>query len=154
MRKILASIGVAAVLALGLFVGTNVTAPKQAKACGTWVIENGSNESYISFYSQYLNGTDNLWSDLVTYSDGCGAKQYEVLIWTQYGTPINSFDNEVRVWVCGVYKGATKSTSSVVWSPAYVYGSCGRQADNYLAHIWTPWFNNGNSYVYTVYLSE
>ena len=155
VKKVSATLGFAFLLAFGL----TMAGPAEVLASGcTWTPDVNSS-GYVWFQSEYTGTWDQLWTNITTWGDGvktafnnCGNKQYEAVMWTQNGTPIDSFDSEIRVWVCGNYKGQWKSTSGVVWSPVYSYGICPRQADNNSAHVWTPWYQNGNVYLWAQYV--
>ncbi len=153
MKRRLVSLFGVLPFAFGLaFAGTLASAPAHAVgACG-WYTEN-VNSARTGFISTYTGSTDYLVGVIVTYNDGCGHKQYESELYTQYHTPL-TYTIMVRAWAGGPggcsYKGEWGPIQgTVVWSAVESYsGFCGRSADNNNSYAYGTYDANGTTHVY------
>jgi hypothetical protein len=132
--KVFARLLVVCVAALVLAAVGSVKAAPAVGACGF------TQEQYVettSLRSDPTLGSVTLHESVQTENNGCGTKHYVVYQYFTRGTaqvyPSGYYATFVRVWVCGAYQGTWQnlpSTPSIVVSPDFFYGTCGRQADN------------------------
>lgn len=132
MKRLFAGVGVAGVLALGLFAGHSVASPQKVGACGWYLYEPG----------HYVTVPTNVQFGLLVFSDGCGDFYYTETIHNYAAGAYADFS--IRVWVCGRYIGDWQYTNYISQnsglshsSPAYAYAGCGPQTDNYVSVTYT-----------------
>jgi hypothetical protein len=138
MRKFLSSLGVAVLLAVGLFVGQSVVAPTSVNACSYGSLAQTKSKVFTKVQ---------IW--LQVYQDGSGCRHYEAQFQNRSSGAITITDH-IRVWVCGTYKGTFGGSTFTLYhtgdvlndtTPSFSYNWwCGAQADNY----WTT--AAGNTY--------
>jgi hypothetical protein len=85
VKRILASLGIAALLAVGLFAGKSVVAPQTAGACGFYLKSQEIQHDYVFdfYYYQYTN------INFVTqqFANGCGVMYYHIFESIDDGSP-------------------------------------------------------------------
>jgi hypothetical protein len=99
----------------------------------------------VTIYDPYQVVWTTVWYGITTFTDMCGSRYYRASILVLDGTPAR-LQLGLRIWVCGI-RVATYSFSSLYatgltfFSPAFYYGPCGRQADNWYSS--SRWLNLG-----------
>ena len=108
MKRLLASLGVAAILAVSAFISKDtVVTPKSVGACGTMSLYAQSSVQYSSYYNPAIGGTDWIAFQSQEYFDGCVTWVGRTSVWDYYGYPMRGGAVYVRDWHAGNYDGQT-----------------------------------------------
>jgi hypothetical protein len=146
LRRILAGIGITIIAAVG--VSVSHATPVAARSCNTsWTTVQDSN-SFVGWWTfSVFNSADGL--AYIERNDGRGGCDIQYA--ERFSTDHTSYYYVgIRIWVCGSYNSYLSNnaplgpTGDTGWyySQWISYGSCNRQADNYLTtnsnSTWAP----------------
>ena len=139
MKRHLAFLGVAAMLAFGLVAGRAATPAGTVGACSYYF--EATKSVIVSSSSMQL------W--LQSFNNGCGYRYYRAQAQNRNANYSASVNLAIRVWACGTYKEGISGgwlslppyASVSFYSHAWYYGSCGKQADNYNTYVQTQYGN-------------
>jgi hypothetical protein len=138
MRKLLASVGIAALLAVGLFVDKSVTSPAPAYAACNTMYYQGQRSLTQSVYDETTGAYTNIVYSLTKYEDHGACVLYYSDVYSQDATPIGNRTAVARAWVNGTYFGSAGgcNTQNLSWFcqtvlVVYTGYQSGTQADNY-----------------------
>jgi hypothetical protein len=149
MKKLLASLSIAVILAVGLFVASpvkgSVLHPQTAGACG-WFLANWRSNSWYGFDYYYYKNTY-VYAYIYIYSNGCGSYQIKNFEYVADGSPASFRSAYDWQFSPGCpYGGVGYAYQPEVWSSVVA-------CSGYVSYVHN-WEGGVNSYIHGAYLAN